>query len=293
MNKEDKEKLSLDTKDKIALRTNWLKIIVILVLTIIIGVKLILSDLNFDFSKFEFSDLLSLILAIFSIGLAVAFYFKATDTSNQFYDNTYKFTRDISNILGRIESGFGERLRHLDEGYSGLINKFDNGVGGSEEKVEEVKKEFENEKEKLETEIREKEEILENLIKRAQLEEGERESILSQLREKEKEIDNQSRELHYLKRQLRRAETNREIEIINNIPMEIQELVSEIIKNELDISTLIEAPIDYLRRRIKITLEKYSDKAKYMLEKYDLVSPDGRLSTIGAEVFKSIALRMK
>ncbi len=68
-------------------------------------------------------DLTGTILALFSVGLSVAFYFKANETSNQFYDNTYKFTNNMSELLGRIDSGFGERLRHLDEGNNHIREK--------------------------------------------------------------------------------------------------------------------------------------------------------------------------
>lgn len=73
-----------------------------------------------DPAGFPLTDLVALVLAIFAISLSALFYFKATETSNRFYDNSHKFTRDVSEILGRIEAGFGERLRHLDEGYSSL-----------------------------------------------------------------------------------------------------------------------------------------------------------------------------
>ena len=80
-----------------------------------VSYKLFITPFNF---QFDFSNLLSLILALFSIALSALFYFKATETSNAFYNNTYKFTNDIAELLARIESGFGERLRHLDEGYN-------------------------------------------------------------------------------------------------------------------------------------------------------------------------------
>jgi ATP-dependent Lon protease len=63
------------------------------------------------------SQLFSLLLALFSISLAALFYFKATDTSNKFYDNTYKFTQQTSEILNKIESGFGEKLSNLSSSY--------------------------------------------------------------------------------------------------------------------------------------------------------------------------------
>lgn len=75
--------------------------------------------------EFQFSDLLSLLLALFAVGMSAAFYFRSTQDSNTFFANSYKFTRDVAEILGRIESGFGERLRHLDEGYVSMANRMD------------------------------------------------------------------------------------------------------------------------------------------------------------------------
>jgi hypothetical protein len=86
----------------------------------LLAIKLFQADFTSILSEFNFSDLLALFLAMFSIALAVLFYLKASETSNVFYDNTYKFTKDVSEILGRVEAGFGEKLQHLNEGYTGL-----------------------------------------------------------------------------------------------------------------------------------------------------------------------------
>lgn len=83
-------------------------------------IKVLASSIIFNFSDFRFIDLLSLILALFSMSLSAAFYFKSTDQSNQFYNSSVDFTRNISEILGRIEGVFGERLKHIDEGYQGI-----------------------------------------------------------------------------------------------------------------------------------------------------------------------------
>jgi len=102
------------------LTTARVKDILIIALIIIISWKLLNSDITINIKEFGFSDLISLILAIFAMSLSIAFYFKANETSNLFYDNVYKFTKDTSEILGRIEAGFGEKLRHINEGYVGL-----------------------------------------------------------------------------------------------------------------------------------------------------------------------------
>ena len=166
MEKKKENEIPENWNYKIKNRESIAKISIGIILFALIAYKLAVSELSFDFSNFSFSDLLSMTLAIFAIALSVAFYFKATDTSNKFYDNTFKFTKDISSILGRIEAGFGERLKHLDEGYTGLRDKFDgNGVVNTEE-IENTKKELEEEKIKLKKERTEKDEILSSIMKK-------------------------------------------------------------------------------------------------------------------------------
>lgn len=96
---------------------------IVLILTSVISWKILST--NISINELKATDILSIVISLFAIGLSVAFYFKATDTSNDFYDNIYKFTKEVLEILGRIEAGFGERLKHLDEGYSSMSRKID------------------------------------------------------------------------------------------------------------------------------------------------------------------------
>lgn len=89
-------------------------------LIVVVTFKLAFADFKFDMAAFNFSDFLSLILAISAVGLSVAFYFKADESAKQFYDNSYNFTKDISIILGRIETGFSEKLSTLNKGYDDI-----------------------------------------------------------------------------------------------------------------------------------------------------------------------------
>ena len=159
------------------------------------GWKAVTSDLEMDLSAFTFTDLLALIMALFSIGLSVAFYFKATDASNQFYDNTYRFTKEMSEILGRIEAGFGEKLRHLDEGYSGIRDKFDRLPQYAQVTTEDVRQE-EEEVEKKEQEQRA---LLDDLTQKAKLAEHEKVAFLHALSQKTEELEQARAELRGLK----------------------------------------------------------------------------------------------
>ena len=167
----------------------------ILLFIAIVGWKMLSADFKIDLSAFSFTDLLALIMSLFSIWLAVSFYFKATDASNQFYDNTYRFTKEMSEILGRIEAGFGERLRHLDEGYTGIREKFDNFSKYGHVTKEEVKKEEEEIKKKEKEQLA----LLDELTKRAKLAEHEKQSFLKTLSQKAEELEQARIELHRLK----------------------------------------------------------------------------------------------
>ena len=191
-----------DTNSKSSL---WdiFKFIVGILFTLLVVYKLAVAELNFDFSKFDFNALLALLLSLFAIGLSVTFYFKATDTSNLFYDNTYKFTKDISTILGRIEAGFGEKLQNLDKGYSGLLNKMEKG-NTTPKDIEETKTDKKEVEQSLQTEIKERNKIIQNLIEKTQLEQQEKEEIQKSLFDKEKTIIKLERELRFLQSRLER-----------------------------------------------------------------------------------------
>lgn len=173
-----------------------LRDLVIVLLLIVFGWKLISSELQIDLSQFSFSELLALILSLFSVALSVAFYFKASETSNQFYINSYKFTKEMSEILGRIEAGFGERLRHLDEGYSGIRDKFDSLPRYGETTTKEIEKEKEVVKEREQEQLA----VLENLAERAKLAEDEKLELFSKHTKTSKELESARAELRQLLR---------------------------------------------------------------------------------------------
>lgn len=156
----------------------------IAICVIIVGFKLAFAQITFNLAAFSFTDFLNLMLALFSVALSVAFYFKATDASNKFYDNTYKFTKDVSEILGRIEAGFGERLRHLDEGYSGVRDKLDKMppyTGATHSEIVDSEKNIK----RVESEQRE---MIEKLAMRAQLDASAKQKLFDELEQKNKEL---------------------------------------------------------------------------------------------------------
>lgn len=285
----DNKNIKEDINSKIKNRESIAKITIFIILFALFSYKIAFATFEFDFKGFNFSDLLSLLLAIFSIGLSVAFYFKATDTSNKFYDNTFKFTKDISEILGRIEAGFGERLKHLDEGYTGLREKFNGGFQVDTEEIENAKKELEKEKEKLEKERNEKNDILSNLMKKAKLSEAEKGEVLEKLKDKENEISNLSKELHFLKREIR----NNERHVSNEFPSMLKNMTIDYLKmNEIDLSIIIDAPISYLKKHLKFDKEKNPRGIYERFVRYGIITEDGDFYTKGIELLKDVACKL-
>ncbi len=174
---------------------DWVKAICAVILTAVVAFKIYTTPTTITI---DFQTLLSLLLALFSVGLSALFYFKATDTSNAFYDNTYKFTKDIAELLIKIESGFGERLRHLDEGYSSMRNYLQSGPNLPPKDVEQTKVKLETERQEIEKVRAERDGIVKQLIERSQLQKEEKDQITKQLLAKEEELAHSQAEISKL-----------------------------------------------------------------------------------------------
>jgi hypothetical protein len=195
------------TDERIRDRENKFKLICWGVVTIFTTILLLLFIYNivvgnykFTFADLRFSDLLSLTMAIFAIFLSIAFYFKASETSNTFYNNTYHFTRHVSELLGRIESGFKEKLIHIDEGQTAIRARVDNIPAYVN--PESTKKEISEGEQKLKKELAEREELIKQLVENSALQGKEKDDFVSQLNEKQHAIDDMRKEIGDLHRRL-------------------------------------------------------------------------------------------
>jgi hypothetical protein len=136
------EDLDQNQKYKIKNRESLITSAILLVTVFVVLLKFLECPLNFDFSKLGLTDILSLFLAIFSMGISVAFYFKASDTSNEFYNNSYKFTQEMSKSLERIYSAFGEKLNNLNEAQNNMMNRLTPPPSGTKEKPEKTEEQI-------------------------------------------------------------------------------------------------------------------------------------------------------
>ena len=175
---------------------DWVKAITTIIVVFFLSLKFYNSTFTMSF---DFIALLSTVLALFSVGLSAVFYFKATETSNDFYNNTFKFTKDIADLLIRIESGFGERLKSLDEGYSSMRNII---TPPKNSVVSQTKEKIEDEQNELDKVNAERTKLINKLLEKANLEHEEKESIKEELKAKEDESQKLQFELTKLKKRL-------------------------------------------------------------------------------------------
>lgn len=227
---------------------DWVKAISTLVVVGVVAYKVYLTPIDLTV---DFPTLLSLLLALFSVGLAALFYFKATDTSNTFYDNTYNFTKDIAQLLVKMESGFGERLRNLDEGYSSMRDSLQHYKDKPSEQVEETKKKIQSEKTEMDKVVQERNQIIQQLVERSNLQEDEKSAITEQLSEKEIELAEAQKELARMNKRLfmDRIERKRS----RNLSLELDPGVIDFTKShvirKLGVERVLEAPRSYIQKR--------------------------------------------
>lgn len=260
------------------LTVGYLRDMLIIALLIVMVYKIANSDFTISFQNLVFSDLLSVLLAFFAIALSAAFYFKATETSNTFYDNTYKFTKEISEILGRIEAGFGERLKHIDEGYTGLRDKFDNMPFD----INEAKEEEEKEEEHIKMQEKERNQIILDLMKKAQVADDEKERLLKELESHTSELDSSKNELRKLQRKISEVESD-----TTDVSSGFINHLSKLIDGRFT-SKYIDAPVRILQRRFHNILEdKILDEHDLgYMQHHGLVDSDHELTSKGARVMR-------
>lgn len=266
----------------------------LILLFFILGViawKLLNASWNINLSTFTFSDFLSLVMAIFAVSLSVAFYFKATDTSNNFYDNVYKFNQDVHKILGRIESGFGAKLDHMDKNYSAISSKFDNLAARKDETEEKVKEEEED----VLVKLKEKEEIWNVLFEKAGFDAKEKEKFKNQLEEKDNELMHATGQLERLKNKLHKLENKLErgrqspvrfdIEHPIKLTSEQRKLIDYI---EMVVGPLVIAESSYseLKGVFNDHIDGFSSKAIYIMEKEGLLDDNRELTRRGWKIIR-------
>lgn len=226
----------------------------VLIVITAISLKVYNSEIEL---KMDVPTFLSILLALFSVGLSAIFYFKATDTSNKFYDNSYKYTKDVAQLLVKIESGFGERLKKLDEGYLSMKEEIQKipayGSKGGEElktEIDKTKKELASEKEELEKIKSDRDTIIKKMIENSKLLKNEKEDILKQLSEKEEEVSETQKQVMKLNKRLFAERMSRKEVAIKNSELldRVESFTRDVLINNIASDDLHNLPLIKLRK---------------------------------------------
>ena len=268
----------------------WVKAICVVILTAIVAYKICVAP---TIINIDFPTLLSLLLALFSVGLSALFYFKATDTSNTFYDNTYKFTKDIAELLVKIESGFGERLRHLDEGYSSMRNYLQSSPNRPPVDVEQTKEKLETERHEIEKVRAERDEIVKQLIERSQLQKTEKEQITAQLLAKEEELSHSQSEISKLNRRLtlERVMRRGSNDDVPDVPEGLSRFTYNNVIESIGVDRVMAASPMKLRQLFEEVAGKLPRAYLTDLEKHGFFT--SRLTLLGIKYLKGIAEKFR
>lgn len=154
------------------------------------------------FENYDFNDLLSLVLALFAIFISILFYFKSTESSNKFYSDTYNFTKNISEVIGRIDERFGERLRHLDESYEKIEKRVFNAYIKEDQK-EKIQEQKEDADKKLKEANIKYEQQIDELLKRLKIGESDKHSLRTELSKYKSMTEEAAIEVDQLRRKIK------------------------------------------------------------------------------------------
>ncbi len=270
----------------------WFSWIIVTIIVIVFSIKILLSELDFNRIQFEFTDLLSIILALFAVWISINFYHKNNETSTKFYNNTYNFTKDISETLGRIEERFGEKLDSLKEENKSLSNRVEKyySNGGIKEKEKDTEEDIKKEKEiqeKLELEIKDKSKLLNEFSEKYKIAEKDKVTFFNELSEKTEQVNNLQRKLKLFEQPKDKMHSK------YNIPSRIVYYISGKFRHNKELLLMFTDQDLFDNSEIINYFNKSSRNFNVSflndLEKFDLIDDSRNLTELGLEIFTKIA----
>jgi len=201
--------------------------------------------------------MLSLLLALFAILLSAMFYFKATESSNHFYDNTYKFTKELSELVGKLDVAVNKELQNVSKGYERLYEKVNGSNSSEHEKVSTEK--IEIEKEKLNKLNNEKDKLIRELTQKAQMQKAELNKFVKELEDKNNKISLLSQninELNFIRNDISHSNLGLDNRVLEGFENYIKRYVFGEIYDPIGFSELSQSSKRIFLRRFKDKLNK-------------------------------------
>ena len=161
--------------------------------------------------SFTMETLLAVLLSFFSIALSIMFYIQSEKSSSTYYMRSYEIMKDVSVALGKIETGFGEKLSNIKEHMA---------------KMEMQKEEMENKLEQGEQE----EKDIKIKINEPRISSDERKKLVEALQEKTRENQELRNRLEHLQR--RRSMLMEENSMMREKMLNQENMINSIMKDK-------------------------------------------------------------
>ena len=241
----------------------------LLVVVILVGLVKIWQT-PFSFQEVRLSDILALVLAIFSIWLSVSFFHRATEQSNQFYNNTYSFTKDITSLLSKIEGEFRQRLEHLDVSYTRMSDRLPPDIYT---KTKAIESEIKEQEAVVQVTEAAREQALNEIG--TKLQSGERDKLLAEIRERDQALYKA------------RADLNRLQNTLSPRPIESAQRVVAFIRDGVEgpfgAGDLFSRSYNEIRHQLETAIDSKSVPSGFVtdLRTLHVLDPDNRLTPEG------------
>lgn len=220
----------------------------------------------------DFATLLSLILALFSIWLSVVFCHRAEDSSNNFYNHVFQFTKDSSIMLGKIEAAFGEKLDNMGR----TLERYSSSKQDGMEKLEEETK---NEQKVID----QQQALIEDLMSKAQLAEHDKEVRRAQLNDLQSQLDKIKKSKNELEFDLRAEEIKNTLKLLS--PSDINTLMVFI---KCSLILIQSGDLREVNSRFFSFLNEVTIRFRNKLKNIRMIDQEGNLTNEGLEILKFI-----
>ncbi|NPV91888.1 MAG: hypothetical protein HPY50_14070 [Firmicutes bacterium] len=274
-----------NSRDKLRDPDNWLKISVIGILTLVIAWKIITIPIRI--TNFDLNDLLFLVLVMFAIGLSAAFYFQAVRLNNNLNRSTLSFTKDMSEILGRIEAGLSQSRGNPGEGFTSMRDRFD-GVPYNSVIIEQTEKTIKQEQKELEQKETERNDLIKDLLAKTSLQKEEQDSFFKTVIEKNDEINRLKQRINMLYNELEdlKSPPKKTGMKLTHISLGVR-LRNYLRRGILDSNIISSSPPEEINEHFKSKLEMLDPIFIYSYMAHGYLNPRGNLTEKGLRVLIS------
>lgn len=184
------------------------------------------TSISFGTKELTASEIISILLAFFAILLSAAFYYMSTQQSNLFYHNIHQFTKDTSEILGRLD----EQVKNIGGKQTELKDTFEKNYtynkqnGISQQKEEKINKDLEEKEIDIKKKERNFNQKVDELIEKIESEE-EKEKLKAELTAERDEIKKLKSEME---------EKSNLLHLMSKVKLNTRRLMARFDTNEID-----------------------------------------------------------